>query len=197
MPISSARVRLSIDCSMNVAGRKIVVSTSMLGQAGLHLVHRVLDALRDLHRVGAAELLDDQHQAGAVVDDALAPDRLVVLASPCRGRRGAARVPSRCARPAPCRGPPARLDRLHVADVQPLAVRPRRTRRCRPRSCPRTAARRRRRPRTWSPSPGRARRRSRRASPGRPGRGAAASRSPKMLTCATPGTRRMRWRIFQ
>ncbi len=34
MPMNIARVRLSIDCSMNVAGRKIVVSTSMLGSPG-------------------------------------------------------------------------------------------------------------------------------------------------------------------
>ena len=40
-PSSSAVVRLSIDCSMNVAGRKIVVSISMPGQAGLELVHGV------------------------------------------------------------------------------------------------------------------------------------------------------------
>ncbi len=33
-PIRSAVVRLSIDCSMNVAGRKIVVSISMPGRPG-------------------------------------------------------------------------------------------------------------------------------------------------------------------
>ena len=119
--MSSAFVRLSIDCSMNVAGRKIVVSTSMLGKTGLHLVHRVLDALRDLHRVGAAELLDDQHQAGAVVDDALAPDRLVVLLHPPE----VGEAQRRGCRPAHDRHLAEvlrALDRLHVADVQPLAV---------------------------------------------------------------------------
>ena len=34
MPISMAVVRLSIDCSMNVAGRKIVVSIAMPGRPG-------------------------------------------------------------------------------------------------------------------------------------------------------------------
>ena len=34
MPMNIARVRLSIDCSMKVAGRKIVVSTSMPGSPG-------------------------------------------------------------------------------------------------------------------------------------------------------------------
>ena len=34
MPISNAFVRLSIDCSMNVAGRKMVVSAVMLGRPG-------------------------------------------------------------------------------------------------------------------------------------------------------------------
>ena len=64
MPSRSATVRLSIDCSMNVAGRKIVVSTSMPRQSRRHLGHRLLDAARDLHRVGAAELLHHQQQPG-------------------------------------------------------------------------------------------------------------------------------------
>ena len=68
-PISNALVRLSIDCSMNVAGRKIVVSMSIPGSPG-QLVHRLLDSLGHLHGVGAAELLDDQQQAVAFVDDA-------------------------------------------------------------------------------------------------------------------------------
>ena len=80
MPISSARVRLSIDCSMNVAGRKMVVSTSTLGSPGcISFIASSMPFVTSM-RVRAAELLDDQHQAGSVVDDALAPDRLVVLA---------------------------------------------------------------------------------------------------------------------
>ena len=80
MPISSARrevVDRLLDERRRPEDRRVDLDA---GKTGPHLVHRVLDALRDLHRVGAAELLDDQHQAGAVVDDALAPDRLVVLA---------------------------------------------------------------------------------------------------------------------
>ena len=38
-PISSALPRLSIDCSMNVAGRKISASTFMPGRPGLELRH--------------------------------------------------------------------------------------------------------------------------------------------------------------
>ena len=59
-PSSSAVVRLSMDCSMNVAGRKIVVSICRPGQPGPHLVHGLLNAPGHLHRVGAPELLDDQ-----------------------------------------------------------------------------------------------------------------------------------------
>ena len=122
MPISSARVRLSIDCSMNVAGRKIVVSISMPGRPGRISSIASSMPLRDLHRVGAAELLDDQHQARAVVDDALAPDRLVVLdvtlprsprrsTWPLRRSTGTLREVS------------GGHDRLDVADVQPLGRR--------------------------------------------------------------------------
>ena len=65
--------------SMNVAGRKIVVSISMPGQAGRELVERLLDAVGDVERVGPRELLDDEHQARAVVDDGVADQRLVVV----------------------------------------------------------------------------------------------------------------------
>jgi hypothetical protein len=49
------------------------------GQAGPQLVDGVLDPAGDLHRVGPAELLDDEHEAGAVVDHRVAPQRHRVL----------------------------------------------------------------------------------------------------------------------
>ena len=64
-PMMSACVRLSIDSSMKVAGRKIVESISMPGRPGFMRVERLLDAARDFQRVGPGQLLDDQHQAGA------------------------------------------------------------------------------------------------------------------------------------
>ena len=45
-PSSSAVVRLSIDCSMKVAGRKIVVSISMPGRPGRISSIASLDARR-------------------------------------------------------------------------------------------------------------------------------------------------------
>src|SRR5829696_7413776 len=47
------------------------------GEAGAHLVDGLFDAPRNLHGVGVRELLNDQHQAGAVVDDGLTGERLV------------------------------------------------------------------------------------------------------------------------
>ena len=55
---------------MKVAGRKIVGSTSTSAERRLQLLERLLDVARDLQRVGAELLLDDQQQARAVVDDA-------------------------------------------------------------------------------------------------------------------------------
>ena len=68
----SAIVRLSIDSSMNVAGLKIVESISMPGRPGLQRRQRLLDAARDVERVGPRQLLDDHHQADFVVDDGIA-----------------------------------------------------------------------------------------------------------------------------
>ena len=98
-PSSSASVRLWIAVSMKSAGRKIVVSMSMPGRPGLHLVDRVLDALRDVERVAPRQLLDDQHEARTVVDDRVADERLVVLlrrsaTSPRRRRRAVASLPT-------------------------------------------------------------------------------------------------------
>ena len=128
--MSSAGVRLSIDCSMNVAGRKIVVSISMPGQAGAQLVDRVLDARGDLHRVGAAELLDDQHQAGAVVDDAPRPTPAWWSSRTLATSDSRSTLPSR-RRPAPW--PAARARRSAGRAGRSAAGRPpRRNRRCRP-----------------------------------------------------------------
>ena len=76
---ASARPTLPTASSMNVAGRKSVESTSMPGQAGRQRGEGVLDARGHLEGVGARELLDDQEQARAVVDDRVADQRLVVL----------------------------------------------------------------------------------------------------------------------
>ena len=77
-PSSSALVRLSIASSMKVAGRKIVVSISMPGSPGRSSSSAASTPSRDLERVGPGELLDDEHQARAVVDDGVADQRLVV-----------------------------------------------------------------------------------------------------------------------
>ena len=90
------------------------------GKPGPQLVHRVVDSLGDLHGVGPAELLDDQQQAVAFVDDALAPDRLVVLA-----HRAEVGQPQHTAASVH-HGHLAQLlrpdDRLHVPDVHALAA---------------------------------------------------------------------------
>ena len=61
----SVSVRLSVASSMKVAGRNTDVSVCMPAETRLQLLERVLDALGDLERVRARELLDDQHQAVA------------------------------------------------------------------------------------------------------------------------------------
>jgi hypothetical protein len=71
MPSSIAIRRLSIDCSIKVAGRKIVVSTGDSGQAGLHLLHGLFHAAGHVNGVCAAELLDDQQQPWSAVDDSI------------------------------------------------------------------------------------------------------------------------------
>ena len=64
---------------MKLAGRKIVWSTSMPCRPGPQVVERLLDAAGDVQRVRPWELLDDEHDARAVVDDRLADEGLVVL----------------------------------------------------------------------------------------------------------------------
>jgi hypothetical protein len=49
------------------------------GQTGPQVVERRLDAARDGERVGARQLLDDEHEAAAAVDDRVADQRLMVL----------------------------------------------------------------------------------------------------------------------
>ena len=71
--------RLLIDSSMNVAGRKIVGVDRDPGEAGLQLVERRLDSSRHVQGVRPRQLLDDEHQPVAVVDDGIADQRLVVL----------------------------------------------------------------------------------------------------------------------
>ena len=75
---------------MNVAGRKIVGSTSTPASAGFSRVERLLDVARDLQRVARRLLLDDQQQARAVVDDGVADRRREALDDRRRRRRGAA-----------------------------------------------------------------------------------------------------------
>ena len=60
---------------MNVAGRKIAGIDGDAGQRRLQIIERAFDVARDLQRVRAELFLDDQQQAGAVVDDGIA-DRL-------------------------------------------------------------------------------------------------------------------------
>ena len=183
-------VRLSIDCSMNVAGRKIVVSISMPGQPGPHARRSPSSTpARDLQRVGAAELLDDQQQARAVVDDALAPQRLVRPRARVADVAEAQRPAAALERPGPRRAPPASSIGLDVADVQPPAVGLDEAAGADDRAVgvlqqagiqrvgrgvhdllERDAV-------------------ARRAAPGRPGRGAAGAARRRSSTCATPGTR--------
>ena len=77
--MSSARLRFASDISMNVAGRKIVGSTCDVAERRLQRLERLLDAARHLERVGAELLLDDQQQAGHVVDDGVADRRRMAL----------------------------------------------------------------------------------------------------------------------
>ena len=154
MPSRIARVRLSIDCSMKVAGRKIVVSTSMPRSPGAISAMASSTPCGHLDRVRPAELLDDQQQAWAVVHHGVADQR-------ARVHLDLAHVgePEDLAVPFQHRNPAEVLrsdDRLHVSDVEPLASRSPRTRRYRPRRRRSSAAgrRRARRPRRSSPPAG-------------------------------------------
>ncbi len=60
---------------MNVAGRKMVGSTSTPAKRGLHLFERLFHPARHRQRVGPELLLDDQHQARPAVDHGIADGR--------------------------------------------------------------------------------------------------------------------------
>ncbi len=117
----SAILRLSIESSMKVAGRKMVVSISTPGKTRPHLVDRLFHAPRHVERVRPGKLLDDEHQARAVVDDGVARERLVVdddvghVAEQDRGAVGR--------RDRDLRERIRRDDRLNVLDRQPLVRR--------------------------------------------------------------------------
>ena len=60
---------------MNVAGRKIVGIDVHAGERRRQTAQRLFDVARDLKRIGAELLLDDQQQPGNVVDDRVADRR--------------------------------------------------------------------------------------------------------------------------
>ena len=79
IPIDSVSSRLLIADSTNVAGRYTVGVDPQVAQPGREFPQRRLDTLRDLESVCVRELLDDQHQAVALIDDPVADQQLVVL----------------------------------------------------------------------------------------------------------------------
>ena len=78
-PTSSASVRLSMASSMNVAGRKIVVSILMSVRPGRSSSMADSTPDGDVDGVGPGELLHDEHQARTVVDHRVTGQRLVIL----------------------------------------------------------------------------------------------------------------------
>ena len=90
------------------------------GQSRLELIHRRLDPVGDLQRVGAAELLDDEHDARSVVDDGVADQRAVVDDDLAHvGESQHLTVPLHHRHRHQLRGPD---DGLDVADVETLPV---------------------------------------------------------------------------
>ena len=65
--------RFAIDWSMKVAGRKIVGSIRIPG--GPVRARSLVEAGGHVLRIGPRQLLDDQEEAGTVVDDAVAHER--------------------------------------------------------------------------------------------------------------------------
>ena len=138
MPSSSARVRLSIDCSMNVAGRKIVVSISMPGSPGC-----ISSIASSMPRVTSIVLAPRNFwttsiRPGPSLTTASPHDRLVVLEDPAEVGRGAAPC-RRARRRAPCRGP-RRLRSAARGGCSAAGRRSRRSRPCRRRRRRSTAA---------------------------------------------------------
>ena len=58
--------------------RKMVVSNVIPGRPGLQRIDHLVDVPRDIERVAPRELLHDQQQARAVLDDGVADERLVI-----------------------------------------------------------------------------------------------------------------------
>ncbi len=95
-PTSSARVRLSSDRSMNVAGRKMVgVDLDALQRRAAAPSSAASTSRVTSQRVAPRLLLDDQQQAGAVVDDGVADRRRDADRRPRRRRRAASGAPLR------------------------------------------------------------------------------------------------------
>ena len=65
--------------SIYVAGRNSVESISRPARPGRIASSAFFDAARDVDRVGPREFFDDQHEAGLVVDDRVADERLMVF----------------------------------------------------------------------------------------------------------------------
>ena len=74
--MSSAILRLWIAISTKLAGRKIVESICTPGSPGRRSLSAPSTPSRDLERVRALQLLDDEQQAGAAIDDGVADQRL-------------------------------------------------------------------------------------------------------------------------
>jgi hypothetical protein len=81
-PIISARVRLSIDFSMKVAGRKIVVSIFTSLKAGPKLIDSRLDIAGQLQRVASGLFFDDQHDPRTIIDNGVADGRSKAIGHP-------------------------------------------------------------------------------------------------------------------
>ena len=94
-PISMAAVRLSIDCSMNVAGRKIVVSTAMPGSPGAISAMACSTPRVTSMVLAPRNFCTTSKQTLAVVDHGVTDQRAGVDRARCPGRPAAAILPSR------------------------------------------------------------------------------------------------------
>ena len=92
-PSSSAMLRLWIEVLMKFDWRKIVVSNVIPGRPGLQRVDHLVHVAGDIERVAPRQLLDDEQQAGTVVDDRVADQRLVVDLDVGHLRRCGTRAP--------------------------------------------------------------------------------------------------------
>ena len=154
MPSRIARVRLSIDCSMKVAGRKIVVSTSMPRSPGAISAMASSTPLVTSTVFAPRNFWTTSNKPWPVVHHGVADQRTRVHLDLAQVGQ-----PQDLAVPFQHRNPAEVLrsdDRLHVSDIEPLASRSPRIRRCRPRRRRSSGAvrRRARRPRRSSPAAG-------------------------------------------